>query len=127
MSVRSEKAPSAETAVQGAIVAAQGAAEPLAEGQGFSAADPETPLTRNLVVSIRSSLHELCLQKQRGNCERGPAAEPPRTAPPSAPARRAQGLRHRKRSGLFSSSASLPPSRARPRLRGISSPSCCTT
>lgn len=62
-----------------AKTAAAGAASPLeiadsvaqsesqyAEGTGHDIAQPENPLSRNVVVSIRASLNELCLQKQKG-------------------------------------------------------------
>jgi len=38
----------------------------LAEGNGFSVATSENPLKRNVVVSIRASLNDLCLSKQKG-------------------------------------------------------------
>ena len=37
----------------------------LAEGNAFSTAAPENPLQRRIVVSIRASLSELCLQKNK--------------------------------------------------------------
>lgn len=45
----------------------------LSEGNNFSIASPENPLERRVVVSIRSSLNDLCLQKQRGTW--APSAE----------------------------------------------------
>jgi hypothetical protein len=38
----------------------------LAEGNNFCVASPDKPLKRQLVVSIRASLNDLCLQKQKG-------------------------------------------------------------
>jgi len=38
----------------------------LAEGDSFFCASEKSPLTRNLVVSIRASLNDLCLQKSKG-------------------------------------------------------------
>ena len=79
MSVRSEKtvAPSPSEAMAAAITEAQPADANLAEGAAFATAQPENPLNRSVVVSIRASLNELCLQKQKG------------TWPPSAEAMRA--------------------------------------
>ena len=42
-----------------------GALEPLGEGNGFAVASPENPLKRNLVVSIKASLNDFCLQRSR--------------------------------------------------------------
>ena len=63
MSVRQEKAVQ-ETAVPAGVDAANESA--LAEGASFAVATPENPLKRTLVVSIRASLNELCLQRERG-------------------------------------------------------------
>jgi len=38
----------------------------LAEGNNYCVASPDKPLKRQLVVSIRASLNDLCLQKQKG-------------------------------------------------------------
>ena len=46
----------------------------LAEGVSYSTATPENPLTRNLAVSIRASLNELCLQKNKGVWQPSPEA-----------------------------------------------------
>ena len=46
----------------------------LSEGAAFSTATPENPLTRNLAVSIRASLNELCLQKNKGVWQPSPEA-----------------------------------------------------
>lgn len=64
MSVRQEKMQANETPGQQLETAA--AETQLSEGNNFSIASPENPLERRVVVSIRSSLNDLCLQKQRG-------------------------------------------------------------
>lgn len=68
MSVRSEKpvAPSTSEAMAAAITDAQPVDAHLAEGAAFATAQPANPLNRSVVVSIRASLNELCLQKQKG-------------------------------------------------------------
>ena len=70
MSVRSEKTlvPTASASEQMAVAIseAQPADAALQEGAAFATAAPENPLRRNVVVSIRASLNDLCLQKQRG-------------------------------------------------------------
>lgn len=38
----------------------------LGEGSSYAVASPDHPLRRTVVVSIKSSLNELCLQKTRG-------------------------------------------------------------
>lgn len=45
----------------------------LGEGNGFPVANADNPLKRNVVVSIKASLNDLCLQKQRGTW--APSAE----------------------------------------------------
>ena len=57
----------ASEAMQNEIIAAQPADAALHEGAAYHAATPENPLHRTVVVSIHSSLNELCLQKSRGN------------------------------------------------------------
>ena len=49
-----------------AITEAQPTDAALQEGAAYSTATPENPLQRNIVVSVRASLNELCLQKQKG-------------------------------------------------------------
>ena len=70
MSVRSEKstAPMASPADQMslAISEAQPTDAALQEGAAFNTANAENPLTRNVVISVRASLNELCLQKSKG-------------------------------------------------------------
>ena len=78
MSVRAESNASALNTVQQDMGAAIAEATPennhLAEGAAYSTATPENPLTRNLAVSIRASLNELCLQKNRGVWQPSPEA-----------------------------------------------------
>lgn len=70
MSVRSEKTPNAplnlSEQMQNEITAAQPADSHLAEGASYQTANSENPLHRTVVVSVRSSLNELCLQKTKG-------------------------------------------------------------
>jgi hypothetical protein len=76
MSVRSEKAASplnSTDAMATAITEAQPSDVNLHEGSNYSIATPGNPLNRNLVVSIRASLNDLCLQKQKGTW--APSAE----------------------------------------------------
>lgn len=68
MSVRQDKpagAPGAMPVLE-LQAAAEGTAEPLGEGNSFAVAAPDHPLKRNVVVSIKASLNDLCLQKARG-------------------------------------------------------------
>ncbi len=67
MSVRAEAKPVTDpsNATTAAIEAAQGE-NTLAEGNNFAVAQSDNPLQRNIVVSIRATLNDLCLQKQRG-------------------------------------------------------------
>jgi hypothetical protein len=70
MSVRSEKAVAAPTNALAALdVVDQGSGasgDSLAEGNNFCVANPENPLKRNVVVSIKATLNDFCLQKTRG-------------------------------------------------------------
>ena len=63
MSVRSEKAVAPTADVSAALTEAS-AEHQLAEGNSYAVASPENPLARNLVVSIRASLNDLCLQSK---------------------------------------------------------------
>ena len=76
MSVRSEQTvvtnPAADMAA--AIADAQPADAALGEGNAFAVSSPENPLSRQVSVSIRSSLNELCLQKGRGTWSPSPEA-----------------------------------------------------
>ena len=51
--------------VSATIEAAQQADNALSDANGFNTCNPDHPLTRNLVVSIRASLNELCLRKNK--------------------------------------------------------------
>jgi len=67
MSVRSEKAaPVNMSDAAATIEAAQSTDANLAEGNNYCVASPENPLKRNVVVSIKASLNDMCLQKTRG-------------------------------------------------------------
>lgn len=68
MSVRSEKlvAPtSAADQMAAAITEAQPADAGLHEGANYSTNSVENPLHRTVVVSVRASLNDLCLQKNK--------------------------------------------------------------
>lgn len=80
MSVRTEKPSGAPpmplpgaAEMSAAIEAAQPAESALAEGNSYSVAAPDNPLQRNIVVSVRASLNDLCLQQQKGTW--APSAE----------------------------------------------------
>ena len=65
MSIRSDRkdtALNAATVIQDAASVDAG----LGEGNSFTTSTPDNPLNRELVVSIRASLNQLCLQKNRG-------------------------------------------------------------
>lgn len=65
MSIRSDRkdtTPNAATVLQDAATADAA----LSEGNSFTTSTPENPLNRELVVSIRASLNQLCLQKNKG-------------------------------------------------------------
>lgn len=65
MSVRSDKPK--ETPDAASILTESTTTEAsLAEGNSYCVASPDNPLKRELVVSIRSSLNSLCLQKSKG-------------------------------------------------------------
>jgi len=70
MSVRSEKNTpiqmSPVDAMNAAIVEAQPADSHLGEGATYQTNSPENALKRTIVVSVRASLNQLCLQKQKG-------------------------------------------------------------
>ena len=70
MSVRSEKTTSSQLsavdAMSAAIADAQPADSHLAESATYTTNTPENALHRTVVVSVRASLNELCLQKQKG-------------------------------------------------------------
>ena len=69
MSVRSEKAAAPTNplaAIDGGDATASLAPEALAEGNSFNVANPDHPIERNVVVSIKATLNDFCLQKTRG-------------------------------------------------------------
>jgi hypothetical protein len=49
-----------------AIEAAQPEGAALAEGSNYNVSNPDCPMRRTVVVNIRSSLSDLCLQKSKG-------------------------------------------------------------
>ena len=63
MSIRANK-PAADSDATSMLTQAASDLE-LAEGNNFCVASPDKPLKRQLVVSIRASLNDLCLQKQK--------------------------------------------------------------
>lgn len=67
MSVRSEK-PKVDGNDAAAILhEATSTDAALGEGNSYCVASPDNPLKRNLVVSIRASLNDLCLSKSKGS------------------------------------------------------------
>lgn len=80
MSVRSEKVVTAPTAaLAGQHLAADiSEASPadlsLHEGSTYNTANPENPLSRTVVVSVRASLNDLCLRKERATWSPAPEA-----------------------------------------------------
>jgi len=66
MSVRAEKAVAPNHAMAALDVADTSmSTDSLAEGNNMCVASPENPLKRNLVVSIKASLNDFCLQRTR--------------------------------------------------------------
>jgi hypothetical protein len=63
MSVRSDRNKPEESS---ASLEASVADASLAEGNSYNVASSDNPLKRSLVVSIRASLNQLCLQKHKG-------------------------------------------------------------
>ena len=74
MSVRAAPLNTAAADLGTAISEVQPEAAALAEGNSFTTQSSETPLTRNIVVSIRASLNDLCLQKSKGTWAPTPEA-----------------------------------------------------
>ena len=74
MSVRAAPLNTAAADLGTAIAEVQPEAAALAEGNSFSTQSQESPLTRNIVVSIRASLNDLCLQKAKGTWSPTPEA-----------------------------------------------------
>lgn len=66
MSVRQEKTVNPAAAAMEIADAAASPESALQEGNNFCVASPENPLKRNLVVSIKATLNDFCLQKNRG-------------------------------------------------------------
>jgi len=64
MSVRSDKPKAMENAAS-MLVDAAATESSLGEGNSYCVASPDNPLKRELIVSIRSSLNQLCLQKSQ--------------------------------------------------------------
>jgi len=66
MSVRADK-PKAEGVGAASILNEAASTDAsLGEGNSYCVASPDNPLKRNLVVSIRASLNDLCLSKSKG-------------------------------------------------------------
>ena len=65
MSVRSEKAVATPMATE-IVEQAQQADAALGEGNNYCVANPDNPLARTVVVTIKASLNDFCLQKSRG-------------------------------------------------------------
>ena len=74
MSVRAAPLNTAAADLGTAIAEVQPEAAALGEGNSFATSAPENPLTRNVVVSIRASLNDLCLQKAKGTWSPTPEA-----------------------------------------------------
>ena len=68
MSVRQNNpgVPAMHSGMEGDGTIVEQIGEPLAEGNSYAVAGAENPLKRNVVVSIKASLNDLCLQKARG-------------------------------------------------------------
>ena len=66
MSVRSDKSKEATPDATQLLTDAASQEASLGEGNSFCVASPDNPLKRQLVVSIRASLNDLCLQKSKG-------------------------------------------------------------
>ena len=65
MSIRGEPKSNAETPAT-VLSEAANTDTALAEGNSFSVASPDNPLERTVLVSVRASLNDLCLQKAKG-------------------------------------------------------------
>ena len=66
MSVRSDKPAKAEGDPAAILSEVASTDSSLGEGSSYCIASPENPLKRSLVVSIRASLSDLCLRKEKG-------------------------------------------------------------
>lgn len=66
MSVRSDKPKTTDGPDNAAILAEAASTDAaLGEGNSYCVSSPDNPLKRNLVVSIRASLNDLCLSKSK--------------------------------------------------------------
>ena len=74
MSVRAAPLNTAAADLGSAIAEVQPEAAALAEGNSFATQSPEHPLHREVVVSIKASLNDLCLQKSKGTWAPTPEA-----------------------------------------------------
>tara|TARA_B110001450_G_scaffold211366_1_gene202942 strand:+ start:85 stop:396 length:312 start_codon:yes stop_codon:yes gene_type:complete len=66
MSVRADKPTNPSTDAAAILNNASATDSNLGEGNSYCVASPDNPLKRNLVVSIRASLNDLCLSKSKG-------------------------------------------------------------
>ena len=66
MSVRSDKPKPGASDAAAVLTEASSTDAVLGEGNSYCIASPDNPLKRNLVVSIRASLNDLCLSKSKG-------------------------------------------------------------
>lgn len=66
MSVRSDKPKSDPTDAAAILSEAVSTDAALGEGNSYCVASPDNPLKRNVVVSIRASLNDLCLSRSKG-------------------------------------------------------------
>lgn len=78
MSVRTERLPessipSGQADALATISAAQQSDSTLSDANDFNIANPEHPLSRTIVVSVRASLDDLCLRKAKATWQ--PSAE----------------------------------------------------
>ena len=70
MSIRAHAPPSQTVdAMLSAAVDGANMHDPLGEGNSYATANAEHPLHRDVCVSIKASLNDLCLQKNKGKWE----------------------------------------------------------
>lgn len=74
MSVRAAPLNTAAADLGSAIAEVQPEAAALAEGNSFATQSADHPLHREVVVSIKASLNDLCLQKSKGTWAPTPEA-----------------------------------------------------
>ena len=65
MSIRQNQIKTEAGSVDQIVEQVQAADASLGEGNSFNVVDSDHPLKRSVVVSIKASLNDLCLQKQR--------------------------------------------------------------